>query len=329
MSRAWALALVAAFVVGAAPGDAAAFCRATTVEERLAMCGQIGEPLWWSTPCLSYAIDEDSSQWLDPADTRAAVDAGFRAWSRVVCDTGATDIQFRRLADSTCITPEYNRGGGNVNTVAFLDPWVDPRDGTALGPERLAFTVIWSDTGTGEILDADMLINDVRPWTRCPTDASCTDFDLDSVVTHEAGHFIGIGHSLVEDATMFNEATPAGDIEMRSLEQDDIDATCTIYPPGSLQSECSDAAFTPRGGLDLNCEDNVGNGGGGGGCSTAINDGARHTWGWSLLGVGLLIRSRRRGLGTALRRLRRIGVVTTSHQHRRETNKKDDGRASG
>ncbi|MDH4282558.1 MAG: M10 family metallopeptidase domain-containing protein [Myxococcales bacterium] len=293
MNRAWPSVLAVALVIGAAPNEAAAFCQATTVNEGQAMCGQVGEPLWWPTPCLSYAVDTDGSQWLDASQTRAAVDTGFRAWSSVTCSTGPTDIQFRRLADSTCLTPEYNDRGGNVNTVAFLDPWIDPRDGSVLNPESLAFTVVWSDTGTGEILDADMLINDTRRWARCPTDGSCTEFDLDSVVTHEAGHFIGIGHSLVRDATMFNEASPAGDIEMRSLEQDDIDATCTIYPPGSLRSVCGESDFTPRGGLDLNCEDNMTNGSGGG-CSTAIGDGAQDAWASALLCLALFIWPRRR-----------------------------------
>jgi MYXO-CTERM domain-containing protein len=294
MSRAWYLVLAAAFIVSAAPNDAEAFCRATTVSEELAMCGQVGEPLWWPTPCLSYAIDEQGSRWFDPAETRAAVDASFSAWSSVTCDTGPTDIQFLRLPDSTCMTPEYNNSGGNVNTVALLDPWVDPRNGVALPSASLAFTVISFDTQTGEIFDADMLVNDEASLADCAKDVPCGGFDLESIVIHEAGHFIGIGHSSVADATMFREASPAGAVDRRSLEQDDIDATCTIYPPGSLQRECSESDFRPRGGLDLNCEDNITNADGGGGCSTAIGDGARHTWSWALLGLALVIWSRRR-----------------------------------
>ncbi len=303
MSRAWLLVLAAAFIASAAPNDAAAFCRTTTVDEQAAMCGQVGEPLWWPTPCLSYAIDENGSRWFDPVQTRATVDASFTAWSSVTCDTGPTDIQFLRLPDSTCMTPEYNNSGGNVNTVAFLDPWVDPRNGAVLPTEILAFTVVSFDTQTGEIFDADMLVNDETRLADCATDVPCRGFDLESIVIHEAGHFIGIGHSPVAEATMFREASPIGAIDRRTLDQDDIDATCTIYPPGSLQSECSESDFTPRGGLDLNCEDSVDNGGGGG-CSTAIGDGARHRWSWALLGFGLLLWSRRRrarGLGASLR----------------------------
>jgi MYXO-CTERM domain-containing protein len=292
VSRELSLVLAVVVVVTTAPKDASAYCRTTTVREQDAMCGQVGEPLWWSTPCVSYAIDMDGSQWLEQSDTRAAIDGGFAAWSRVTCDSGPTDIQFQRQADSTCMIPEHNDRGGNVNIVAFLDPWIRPTDGVPLEPRALGITSMWFDTATGEIWGADIMINDERRLAHCPTSGVCAGFDLESIVTHEAGHFLGIGHSPVEDATMFNMSGVSGDTEMRSLEQDDIDAACTIYPPGSLQSECGDADFTPRGGLDLNCEDGPNTGGGG--CSAAGGDDAPHSWSWTLLAFAFVFGLRRR-----------------------------------
>jgi MYXO-CTERM domain-containing protein len=72
---------------------------------------------------------------------------------------------------------------------------------------------------------------------------------LASIVTHEIGHFIGIGHSDDVNATMFASAERTS-IEKRTLDQDDINAVCDIYPPGSLSNECPQ----PMGGLELNCE---------------------------------------------------------------------------
>jgi len=289
MRAVW-LWLGAGVIAISAPSAASAFCRITTDED--AVCGEVGEPLWWGTACLSYAIDENGSQWLDQADTRAAVDAGFTAWSSVDCDGNPTDFQFRRLEDSVCAMPEFNQGGANVNTIAFLDPWIDPRDNSVIDSRVLGFTVVSHDTQTGEIWDADMLINDQMRLARCSPDFQCSGFDVQSIVTHEAGHFIGIAHSQVEEATMFFQTGSAGDIELRSLEQDDVDATCTIHPPGSLESECNDADFVPRGGLDLNCEDAASNGGGG--CSVSTGRNAQTRWSWTLLGVVLLVRPRRR-----------------------------------
>ena len=67
-----------------------------------------------------------------------------------------------------CQRAEFNTTG-NVNTIAFLDPWKDPcaDDGAPehcgrYDPFAFAVTVVWHNTTTGEILDADMMINDLR-----------------------------------------------------------------------------------------------------------------------------------------------------------------------
>jgi len=300
VSRAWLFVLAGAFLAVGTPNEVRAFCRATTSSE--GTCGEFGEPLWWATPCLSYAIDERGSQSLDPEETRAAVDAGFDAWANVICATGHTDIQFLALSDATCMTPEYNQRGGNVNAVIFLDPWEPPTSEITLDPRALALTVMWIDTDSGEIFDADMLINDEQPLAHCTTDGPCTGYDLQSIVTHEAGHFIGIGHSPLRDATMYFEGGAPGSIGMRTLAQDDIDATCTIYPPGSLQSDCSGSDFTPRGGLDLTCEDGTKANSGGGGCSAVKGGTSARTSIWTL-GLGLFVCLRRRWSYSALQRV--------------------------
>jgi MYXO-CTERM domain-containing protein len=93
---------------------------------------------------------------------------------------------------------------------------------------------------------------------------------LANIVTHEAGHFIGIGHSDVDEATMYASADRTS-VGKRSLEQDDINAVCDIYPPGNLDESCN---AVPTGGLQLNCDANVCDdpapapgGDGGSGCS--------------------------------------------------------------
>jgi MYXO-CTERM domain-containing protein len=269
------LALVASF----SPDRASAYCRMTTDGSSQigdAPCPTEGAPLYWKNPCLTYAIDYHGSVWMDFEDVESAVDQSFASWENVDCDSREAQLNpanppnliFKGLQSSDCRRAEFN-STGNVNTIAFLgsgDPsnesFQDPCSDQPYSPFAFAVTIVWHNTSTGEILDADMMINDQLatrqfaggPYANCP-DSGCPsgnpgDADLASIVTHEAGHFIGIGHSDDQDATMFASAERTS-VAKRTLAQDDINAVCDIYPPGSLNDQCNAA---PIGGLELNCE---------------------------------------------------------------------------
>lgn len=295
MSPKWALGVALGCALALSASGASAYCRMTTADAAQVgdtLCNEKGVPLEWDTTCLTYAVDADGSRWMSFAQTEAAVDQGFFAWTEVQCQGGLTDLRFQPLAASTCKKAEYNDRGGNVNTVAFLDPWVDPDDGAALPRQALAITVVWHNENTGQILDADMLINDTRRLCP-PEETSCGGFDVQSIVTHESGHFLGIGHSEFEQATMYFMSPPEGDVSMRSLWDDDIDALCAIYPSGSAEPVCAESDFVPNGGIELNCE--LEDTGGGGGCSIAGPQAARSRWLCTLLALfGLTVCRRRR-----------------------------------
>src|SRR4029078_11224854 len=70
---------------------------------------------------------------------------------------------------------------------------------------------------------------------------SDTDVDLDllSVLTHEAGHFLGLAHTTEVGATMFSEYK-MGSIDLRDLAPDDVNEICAASPPGrEVRGECS------------------------------------------------------------------------------------------
>lgn len=313
-----ALSLGLAVLVSFAASDASAYCRMTTeggaqIGEQ--PCVEKGEPLIWTVPCLSYAIDSRGSTQIDDADMQAAVNAGFAAWEAADCGGGETpNLVFKPSAvPSTCKRAEFNNNG-NVNTVAFLDPWRDPcaeNDDPGYEPLAFAVTIVWLNTETGEILDADMMINDTQasprnaggPYADCPLSGCLgNDADLQSIITHEAGHFIGIGHSNDVEATMFASAE-RDSVSKRSLADDDINAVCDIYPPGSLDESCD---ATPMRGLQLNCEttsdgnpiacDAPGTTASQGGCACSTAQTPAGTL-WATIGVlfGLTVMRRRSG----------------------------------
>ncbi|MGB5809994.1 MAG: matrixin family metalloprotease [Polyangiales bacterium] len=304
MSRLPVLALAVGFFIAAAlaSNDAGAFCRMTTkdkVQVGNSTCSGEGIPLEWRDACLQYSIDARGSMWMSLGDVESAVSASFETWQNQTCSGGElTNVIFTMGANSTCRQIEFNERGPNLNTVAFLDPWV--RDGDLsdpLPPNAFALTNVFFRENTGQILDADMLINEtLGPYDSCP-DSGCPPgspgpADLQSIVTHEAGHFIGIGHSDVAEATMFASA-PRTEVTKRTLAADDIDAICTIYPPGNLNASCDS---TPIGGLDLNCEDSEPpptSASGSGGCSAAPR-GQRLPWETTVIAVLALMALRRR-----------------------------------
>ena len=268
-------------------------------------CVGAGVPLQWEDACIQYSIDQRGSIWMSMEDIEDAVTASFETWQTVNCGASQEppNVVFQMGPASLCREAEFNGSRlPNVNTIAFLDPWVD-EEGEPLNPAIIAVTnVFFSDDG--RILDADMLINEtLGPYDLCP-DSGCPGrlaanrpFDLQNIVTHEAGHLLGIGHSDIEEATMYFQS-PRGETSKRTLAPDDISAICTIYAPGNLNANCDS---TPIGGLDLNCEDALPEPTSNSGCSSTTLDGAHWTSN-ALLGLFALVsltvsrrRSSRRG----------------------------------
>jgi hypothetical protein len=74
-------------------------------------------------------------------------------------------------------------------------------------------------------------------------------YDLQSIITHEAGHFMGLAHSFDPNATMWAHYS-AGTESFRDLSDDDIDGICTVYPPTTAVNVCD---FAPRQGFSPEC----------------------------------------------------------------------------
>ena len=160
------------------------------------------------------------------AEAAAEVDVAVRAWPHAACTSWRARFDGERAAVAA---------DDGINVVLFHDDaW--PAE---LLPGAVAQTVIHTDA-SGRYRDADIHINGVD--FRFSLDGAPGTLDLRSILVHELGHALGLGHSSDPRATMF--ATGSG-LRWRSLEKDDIDGVCSLYPVTGAAMAKSGCDTTP------------------------------------------------------------------------------------
>jgi Matrixin len=241
MGRSLAITAAAVALLGARP--AGAFCRSATCPASgaggtggstqgqdcvPAESGDCKIPLQWRQPCVSFSVQQDASKQVDYATADRVLTRAFATWAAVDCGGGGPSIQVFDFSPVSCDLVEYNQQAGNANLLVFRDAkW--PHDTGGGGVDTLALTTVTYDVDTGDIYDADIEVNTADNTFSTDDDPGATDVDLQSVLTHETGHFLGLAHTQVYPATMFASYTP-GTITIRTLAGDDQDAICAAYP---------------------------------------------------------------------------------------------------
>jgi Matrixin len=244
--------------------DASAFCRTTTcnqakpsdkceLDESGCEISKNHYPVFWKSNCVRFNVQRYGTANLDFAETKLTILRSFARWQDVECPGGGTSaLSFTVGEDAFTKTAEYcsgvsdplepekfdfGRATRNINVIFFRDDKWDYKgiDGT------LATTSVSFDKNTGEIWDADIAVNSANNTLTVRNKK--VQFDLESILVHEAGHFIGIAHSGDSSAIM-NSTYNEGTIH-RGLEPDDVAAVCEIYPP-DRKAECQDE---PKGGF--------------------------------------------------------------------------------
>jgi hypothetical protein len=168
----------------------------------------------------------------------AVVRKSFQQWLAVDCGGGKhPSIALWDAGDFSgpleCDTPEYNPTAPNANAWILRDadwPYHD-------AGSRFAHTTVTYDSATGRILDADVELD--SSGVELTTSDDTIVADLESITTHEAGHFLGLGDSSDPDATMSAAYSPASR-QARSLAPDDVAGICALYPPARDVPACTD-----------------------------------------------------------------------------------------
>jgi len=270
--------------------SALAYCRTHTCDNTASHtcatdaddCITEGVPIAWKSSCVGFAVNDLGTAQLDFTQTKNIILKSFSQWTNVACPGGGTaSFSFAPMADVPCHRSSYDKTGPNVNVVLFQDS-----DWTYKGIDgTLAKTAVTFDHDTGEILDADIEVNAAFNALTITDDPAKVKYDLESIITHESGHFLGLAHTSDSSAVMYATYNP-GEMSLRKLTPDDIAGICDAYPPGRAAA-CDS---TPHGGLTTTCPDT----GKSGGCNLHGSDVDTGAGAFPVLGVLLWFRKRGR-----------------------------------
>jgi hypothetical protein len=188
----------------------------------------------WPRSPVRWFSANTSAPGITAAQFQQAITAAFATWDAV---EGAS-ISFES-GGVTGASPDTD--GDGLSVLGFEHhPELD---------RTLAATGFTIDIVSGAIVESDVFFNTAFEWS---TSGAATAFDLQSVATHEIGHFIGLGHSalgetemlangsrrvLAASSVMFPIAFGRGVTADRELQPDDIAAVSTLYPAGDTEQD--------------------------------------------------------------------------------------------
>lgn len=156
------------------------------------------------------------------ATVLTAMRTSFERWTTPQVTSCSTSMLFAYQANfSTPTGTSAINGSDGNNNVIWLGGSAWRYGNNTLGLTTTSFY-------PGQLIDADMEMNNNIPWS---TSGASSAFDVESVVTHEAGHFIGFDHTTSGNAVM-NPAIGQGQVK-RNLLGPDINDVCTVYPGAS------------------------------------------------------------------------------------------------
>ncbi len=207
-----------------------------------------GAPLRWrgGEIALELAL-ADGPATPTPAESIAAAQAAVATWQHVLDGSDVTLAVEESGAAATAAT------GDGIPSVRWA---IEEGD---LGAEYglLALTEISYSVADGAIQDADVVVNGVEFAFTVASTGCADEYDLESTLTHELGHLLGLAHSAAPDATMFATGGACETLK-RDLSPDDEGGLDHLYrelPPLAVEREETETLVEAKG-----CAAGVGSG---------------------------------------------------------------------
>jgi len=184
---------------------------------------------WWQRESLEFQLATVAPEETELAAIQAIAERAFDQWIDAPCGL-VPEVTFAGMREVSKATTPTSLRAEPDNIFVFIkssSEWT----GSGNSPTWIAITKIAHDPTTGEIVDADIEINDGGYAFSYDDTPGVNEVDFLSMLTHELGHFFGLDHSDESSATMFATyaTSPVAALEARSLSQDDIDGVCALY----------------------------------------------------------------------------------------------------
>ena len=188
------------------------FSRDVSAHMRITMSSGLN-PRWASMP-VPYWINEKGSPNIPNGSEFSAIQSSFQTWQNIQ----TANIQFAYKGTTNVGTV----GVDGMNVVTFTDTTVP------LGSSTIAATFSFFKNQNGELLfeETDVAFNPAMDFS---TSAESNKFDVQSVLTHEIGHVLGLDHSGLVSSVMVPFGV-ASQLDQRTLTYDDIAGVMEIYP---------------------------------------------------------------------------------------------------
>jgi hypothetical protein len=184
-----------------------------------------GHVIKWNKTSLDYYLDSQGV--LGPSVSLGttvfpAIRSSVATWNVVTCNASTiTELGILTGAQSSLVSHKED----DRNLISWI-----PSSQWTYTNQTLAVTNILYYSDTGRLVDADIGLNGKIDWSLTSSNGIA---DVQSVVTHELGHYLGLQHvlggqNLPDPPTM----SPYMDTQLRTrtLTQDDIDGVCFLYP---------------------------------------------------------------------------------------------------